>query len=329
MWGWSGVSNSYNTSNKTSDIKAGVTGLSDYKWITGGNQYYDNFGVYGYVGDGRSEGTGVLGWGKGHRGHGVIGIAEETYETYTHAGVMGVVNEDDTSHADFKTNTPLFPANKKKGVIGVLGIAKKNIGVWGESIEKFGVVGTTDEEYTKNDLPSQGYGVLAMGNTSSAFLGISDSASGTIGQSKSSMPTDAGIEAVGMNDRDKAAALNISNGAVIVTTSDTINGDKPAGTIDGLMPVLIPYHTSDFPCPNCIHAHASTQVGFVTLQNKYLKANHSVLLLTVENLRSAFYTSIVGISDGSATIRIATNDMTYDPFSSFPSKLHYWIVNEY
>jgi len=241
-----------------------------------------------------------------------------------------------------------------KEQVGVLGQAKDYVGVWGESIDKIGVVGSSGDKLAYTDLPNlnvgvygtsshwagigiygesvgtgvHGYsedntGVFGESESGPGIWGASTSYIGIIGYSESTLPSNAGIRAVGNGasapGSPNAAAIEIDNGAIRVD-GDTLN--RPAGTFT-VPDVWTPIQSCQNGDPS--HNHEIGEFTYYNLQNNLILADGSIILLTVE-IPSYYgvFAQVVSKSNGSSLIKITAVGCSTMVGSA---KVHYLIIN--
>lgn len=141
----------------------------------------------------------------------------------------------------------------------------------------------------------------------------SDSSFGVIGISTSTDLNKAGVRAVGNSDKEKAAALNIHDGAI------TVSGPKrPAGR-DTLLLSWIPIGDGD---DNDLIGHFS----FATINNALIDEDRSVIILTPQQVFDVpLMIDIVNIVDGSVNIKVGS----LGPIEPLQTVIvHYLIIND-
>lgn len=216
VWGKTIDVNSW-TSDPTTSFNAGVMGVgADGFGITSGASA-PFIGVAGMV----KGGMGMLGLNLGN-GHGVIGITKGT-GTSTEAGIWGTIQE--SSWATHSSDYPLYgdtTSGAAKGLVAILGQAKANPAVWGESQDNIGLIGTTGLKRGKTDLPAIKAGVLANATQTDAIAAFFRTEGATI------YPT------VMTVSKSSEAAFKISNQGtgkgIHITQKDTTAPSTPNST---------------------------------------------------------------------------------------------------
>ncbi|MCB0594726.1 MAG: hypothetical protein KDD28_11595, partial [Phaeodactylibacter sp.] len=111
-------------------------------------------------------GVGVIGLSKGF-GHGVIGVTKGGGTLASQAGVWGAVQ--DATWSGHVSEYPFGDGTAAKGVLGVLGQAKEDVAIWGESQSKIGVIGTTGSKKGLSDISTVGKaGVVGLATQADA-----------------------------------------------------------------------------------------------------------------------------------------------------------------
>ncbi len=305
VWGISYKAGTFGNSAIQTDIVAGVKGVTHPM-----NPGVDNFAVAGIA---EAYGTGVLGIGAGEHGHGMIGISGPEYDNKTITGVWGVAREE--QWAPYKTRYPLSNIISKDRV-GVLGQSWKKTGVWGESIEGIGMVANSGKEMKYiGDIPSIQAGLFARGFTNDVYGAYiqSDSTSGVVAISHSLDYKKAGIRAEGMSHKNKAAALDIHDGAI------TVSGSKrPAGKV----PVTLNW----IPIGDGDDFDLIGHYAILTISNDLIHPVRSVITMTPQiSFDTPFMIDILSISDGVVTIKIGSLGPLQPPATGF---VHYHIIND-
>lgn len=318
VWGKTWVSSSkYKTVMDPRNIIAGVHGT-----IESAQSTIETKDFVGVLGIPRFNGVGVLGIGGPQntvKGHGVVGISGWSTNTpSTNAGVWGVTREAQT-WAGMNATFPLEEESHNKVQVAVLGQSSDYVAVWGESLNRIGVVGNTNGRMALGNLPAFDAGVFGCSNGAGY---------GTVGKSLSASLSDAGVRATGQYDKDKAAALEIHDGAIRVTKDSAM--DTPADVID----VTVTGWNMVFTCPagDPLHDHLQAFVSDpVPISNQYVDATRSVILVSVMAPIPGVSIQLAGQVDGmfavEFTIHTANGFCSNNPPSS-GFKVHYMIVNK-
>lgn len=204
-------------SDPSTTFNAGVMGVGadGFGITTGASAPF--IGVAGMV----KGGMGMLGLNLGN-GHGVIGITKGTGSS-TEAGVWGTIQE--SSWAAHSSEYPLYgdsAAGKAKGLVAILGQAKANPAIWGESQENIGLIGTTGAKKGKSEFPPLKAGLLANATQTDAMAAFFRTEGASI------YPTMMTIS------KSSAAALKISNigtgKGIHIAQKDTSTASSPNST---------------------------------------------------------------------------------------------------
>ena len=318
VWGKTWVSASgFKTVADPRNIIAGVHGTIESAQST--IEEKDFVGVFGIP---KGNGVGVLGVGgpqNGVKGHGVVGIsAWSTNTPSTNAAVWGVTREAKT-WAAMNTTFPLEEDAHNKVQVGVLGQSENFVALWGESLNKIGVVGTSNTRLSHAQLGLTDRGVY--GYNGGAGYGVE-------GRALSTAFTDAGIRGVGQYDKDKAAALEIHDGAIRVSKDSATH--TPADFID----VAVTGWATLFTCPGGADMHDHEQAYMsapITIVNQYCDAMRSVILVSVMSTIPGVSIQLLGQADGEFDVAITVHSANLWCTNNPPStgyKIHYMIVNK-
>ena len=323
VWGKTFVAGSkYKNATDPRNIIAGVHGTIESAQST--SEEKDFVGVLGIP---KGNGVGVLGVGgpeNGVKGHGVVGVSAWSVITpSTNAGVWGLTRESQ-SWADLNSRFPLEEELHNKVQVAVLGQSCEYVAVWGESLARIGVVGTTNTRMSHAQL--LGAKIGTMGLNGGAGYGVA-------GIAKSMAYTDAGVIASGQADKDKAAALEIHDGAIRVSKDTAIH--TPADYID----VSVSGWNTAFTCPDdcegmCLHDHAQAFISDpIVIDNQYVDAVRSVILVSVHTTSfiPGVSIQIVGQGDETFTVELTVHSANrYCQNNPPPSgyRIHYLIVNK-
>lgn len=146
------------------------------------------------------------------------------------------------------------------------------------------------------------------------LIAESEKAVGVTGESNSNNFTHAGVLGIGMGDKDKAAAIDVHNGAITVSGQN-----RPAGRAN-LNFAWIPIGDAD----------DWDIIGYYTIntiQNTLIDGDRSVITLTPHiPFDLPFTVDILSVADGSVTIKIGCMGV----FDMLPSsgQVHYHIIND-
>jgi hypothetical protein len=298
----------------------------------------DNWGVAG-IGDG--YGSGVLGIGWYEHGIGVLGVSGDQADHMT-AGVWGIARESTLFNVIAQWPLEPYPDNNSipKQEVGVLGQADDRVAVWGESLQHVGVVGTAGGRFGFSSITVDA-GIFAKGEGNDTYGLYAESKDyyGIHGVSEAdSTFTTAGVKAEGMGDRDKAAALEIKNGAIRVT-----GANKPAGSRTKVCSFMM--NPPVFASPNFMSSqqnapefhgdHMIAGSDTIHISNALIDANRSLVFLTigsVENLIPVMNpppvtANITSQSDGEIVVTVWAFGNPLD-LGQVSITLNYFIINE-
>jgi hypothetical protein len=321
VWGKTFRSSSrYKTVTDPRNIVAGVHGTIESAQST--TEEKDYVGVFGIP---NGNGIGVLGIGgpqNSVKGHGVVGVSAWSVITpSTNAGVWGVTRESQ-SWAALNNRFPLEEEAHNKVQVGVLGQSCEYVAVWGESLARIGVVGTTNTRMSHADL--MGAKIGTMGLNGGAGYGVA-------GIAKSTSYLDAGVIASGQADKDKAAALEIHDGAIRVSKDTAM--DTPADYIDVIAGGWNTLYTCPADCDGmCLHDHEQGYLSApIMISNQYVDAVRSVILVTVHTEIPGVSIQLISQADGMFSVALTIHSanlycQTNPPSSGY--RIHYLIVNK-
>ena len=321
VWGKTFKSSSgYKTVTDPRNIIAGVHGTIESAQST--SEEKDFVGVLGIP---KGNGVGVLGIGgpeNGVKGHGVVGVsAWSVNTTSTNAGVWGLTRESQ-SWAELNIRFPLEEELNNKVQVAVLGQSCEYVAVWGESLARIGVVGTTNTRMSHTQL--MGSKIGTMGLNGGAGYGVA-------GIAKSMSYLDAGVIASGQADKNKAAALEIHDGAIRVS-KDTAD-HTPADYIDVMAGGWNILYTCPDDCEGmCLHDHPQGYISApITIDNQYVDAVRSVIMVSVHTTIPGVSIQIVEQGDELFKVALTVHSANLYCQNNPPStgyRIHYLIVNK-